>query len=50
MEKTLNEKMENVINPLLNLSDEELQNTLCPYGITPDAWDFTAEELRGAIK
>lgn len=47
---TQDEKMENVTNPLLDLSDEELKNTLCPYGITPDAWDFTAEELRGAIK
>lgn len=43
-------EMGNVTNPLLDLSDEELKNTLCPSGITPDAWDFTAEELRGAIK
>ena len=41
---------ENVTNSLLNLSDEELKNTLCPFGITPDAWDFTADELRETIK
>ena len=37
-------------NSLLSLNDEELKDTLCPHGITPDAWDFTADELRGFVK
>lgn len=38
------------MNKLLELSDLELAKALCPSPITHDAWTFSGEELREAIK
>ncbi|KWW28051.1 MAG: putative Fe-S oxidoreductase [bacterium P3] len=38
------------MNKLLELSNLELAQTLCPSPITHDAWTFSGEELREAIK
>lgn len=37
-------------NELINLSDQELENILCPSPISPDAWTFTGQELKEAIR
>lgn len=37
-------------NILLKLSDSQLENILCPSPITPDAWTFTGQELKEAIR
>ncbi len=38
------------MNKLLELSDSELAQTLCPSPITPEAWTFSGKALREAIK
>ena len=38
------------MNELLNLTDGEIQNALCPSPITPDAWTFTGKELKETIQ
>lgn len=38
------------MNKLLDLSNSELAQTLCPSPITHDAWTFSGEELREAIQ
>lgn len=37
-------------NKLLKLSNQELENILCPSPISPDAWTFTGQELKEAIR
>jgi len=37
-------------NKLLNLTDQLLEEMLCPSPITPDAWSFSGQELREAIR